>query len=85
MNCLLPTILMVKFIMKYGEKRNKFLNKLTPFDFRLKKLPAFSMAQTLIAKIDCSIFNLKDKYIITCNKSYEDFLKTDLKYADLNN
>ena len=58
-----------------GENRNEFLNKLTHFDFRDKKFPEFSMAQTLIARIDCSIYNLKDKYIITCNRSFEDYFK----------
>ena len=62
-----------------GKNRNEFLNKLTHFDLRLKKFPAFSMAQTLIAKIDCTIYNLKDKYIVTCNKSYEDYFKERLK------
>ena len=62
-----------------GKNRNEFLNKLTHFDLRLKKFIAFSMAQTLIAKIDCTIYNLKDKYIVTCNKSYEDYFKERLK------
>ena len=62
-----------------GENKNEFLNQLTHFDLRLKKFPAFTMAQTLIAKIDCTIYNLKDKYIVTCNKSYEDYFKERLK------
>ena len=62
-----------------GENRNEFLNKLTHFDFRAKKFPEFSMAQTLIARIDCSIYNLKDKYIITCNRSFEDYFKERLQ------
>ena len=62
-----------------GENRNEFLNKLTHFDFRAKKFPVFSMAQTLIARIDCSIYNLKDKYIITCNRSFEDYFKERLQ------
>ena len=62
-----------------GKNRNEFLNKLTHFDFRAKKFPVFSMAQTLIARIDCSIYNLKDKYIITCNRSFEDYFKERLK------
>ena len=61
-----------------GKNRNEFLNKLTHFDFRDKKFPEFSMAQTLIARIDCSIYNLKDKYIITCNRSFEDYFKERL-------
>jgi heterotetrameric sarcosine oxidase gamma subunit len=62
-----------------GKNRNEFLNKLTHFDFRIKKFPEFSMAQTLIARIDCSIYNLKDKYIITCNRSFEDYFKERLQ------
>ena len=62
-----------------GENRNEFLNKLTHFDFRAKKFPELTMAQTLIARIDCSIYNLKDKYIITCNRSFEDYFKERLK------
>ena len=61
-----------------GENKNEFLNQLTHFDLRLKKFPAFTMAQTLIAKIDCSIYNLKDKYLITCNSSFEDYFRERL-------
>ena len=56
-----------------GKNKIEFLNKLTQFDFREKNFPNFSMAQTLIARIDCSIYHLKEKYIITCNKSFEDY------------
>ena len=62
-----------------GKNKNEFLNKLTHFDFRAKKFPELSMAQTLIARIDCSIYNLKDKYIITCNRSFEDYFKERFK------
>ena len=62
-----------------GESKNNFLNKLTHFDLRAKKFPVLSLAQTLIARIDCSIYNLKDKYIITCNRSFEDYFKERLK------
>jgi heterotetrameric sarcosine oxidase gamma subunit len=62
-----------------GENRNEFLNKLTHFDLRGKKFPEFTLAQTLIARIDCSIYNLKDKYIITCNRSFEDYFKERLQ------
>ena len=62
-----------------GENRNEFLNKLTHFDLRNKKFPEFTLAQTLIARIDCSIYNLKDKYIITCNRSFEDYFKERLQ------
>ena len=62
-----------------GESRNYFLNKLTHFDLRAKNFLEFTMVQTLIARIDCSIYNLKDKYMITCNKSFEDYFKERLK------
>ena len=61
-----------------GENKDEFLNKLTQFDLRDKKFPDFSMAQTLIARIDCYIYKLNNKYIITCNKSYEDYFKERL-------
>ena len=61
-----------------GENKDEFLNKLTLFDLRNKKFPDLSMAQTLIARIDCYIYKLNNKYIITCNKSYEDYFKERL-------
>ena len=57
---------------------DEFLNKLTQFYLRNKKFPDLSMAQTLIARIDCYIYKLNNKYIITCNKSYEDYFKERL-------
>jgi heterotetrameric sarcosine oxidase gamma subunit len=62
-----------------GKNRNEFLNKLTHFDFRTKKFPEFSMAQTLIARIDCSIYKIQDKYIITCNRTCEDYFRERFK------
>ena len=62
-----------------GKNKNEFLNKLTQFDLRKKKFQDFSMAQTLIARVDCYIYNLNNKYIVTCNKSYEDYFKERLK------
>jgi len=62
-----------------GKNRNEFLNKLTHFDLRSKKFPNLTLAQTLIARIDCAIYNLKDKYIIICNRSFEDYFKERLK------
>ena len=37
------------------------------------------MAQTLIARIDCSIYNLEDRFILSCNKSFEDYFIRRLK------
>ena len=62
-----------------GDKMKDYLNKLTHFDFRSKKFPPLTIAQTLIARIDCTIYNLEDKYLITCNKSYEDYFKKRLQ------
>ena len=62
-----------------GDKMKDYLNKLTHFDFRSKKFPSLTIAQTLIARIDCTIYNLEDKYLITCNKSYEDYFKKRLQ------
>jgi heterotetrameric sarcosine oxidase gamma subunit len=62
-----------------GKNKNEFLNKLTHFDLRVKKFPDFTIAQTLIARIDCSIYRLKDKYLITCNRSFEDYFKERIK------
>ena len=62
-----------------GDKMKDYLNKLTHFDFRSKKFPSLTIAQTLIARIDFTIYNLDDKYLITCNKSYEDYFKKRLQ------
>lgn len=68
-----------------GKNKNEFLNKLTHFDLRDKKFPEFSIAQTLIARIDCSIYSLNRKFIITCNRSYADYFKDRLSdTANLN-
>ena len=44
-----------------GENKDEFLNKLTHLDLRIKKFPDFTMAQTLIARIDCAIYRVKEK------------------------
>tara|TARA_B100001057_G_scaffold382542_1_gene388593 strand:+ start:561 stop:1085 length:525 start_codon:yes stop_codon:yes gene_type:complete len=68
-----------------GENKDKFLNKLTHFDLREEKFPKATMAQTIVARIDCSIYNLGNKYVIICNKSFEDYFQQRLKdTANLN-
>ena len=68
-----------------GENKDEFLNKLTHFDLREEKFPKATMAQTIVARIDCSIYNLGNKYIVTCNKSFEDYFQQRLKdTANLN-
>ena len=57
------------------------MNKLTHFDFRNNKFPEYSMAQTLIARIDCSIYHLEDKYLVSCHSSFEYYFKDRLQDA----
>ena len=64
-----------------GENKDYYLSKLTHFDLRPKKFPVSTMAQTLIARIDCSIYHLQDKYLITCHSSFEDYFKDRLQDA----
>jgi len=64
-----------------GENKNHYLNKLTHFDLRTKKFPVSTMAQTLIARIDCSIYHLQNKYLVTCHSSFEDYFKDRLQDA----
>ncbi len=58
-----------------GDNKIYFLNKLTHFDLREKKFQTSTMAQTLIARIDCSIYNLNNKFLITTNRSFEEYFK----------
>ena len=62
-----------------GNNKNYYLNKLTHFDLRPKKFPVSTMAQTLIARIDCCIYHLKDKYLVTCHSSFEDHFNNRLE------
>ena len=62
-----------------GKNKNYYLNKLTHFDFREKKFPVSTMAQTLIARIDCCIYNFNEKYLVSCHSSFEDYFKSRLK------
>jgi len=64
-----------------GENKDHYLSKLTHFDLRSKKFPVSTMAQTLIARIDCCIYRLQDKYLVTCHSSFEDYFKNRLQDA----
>ena len=64
-----------------GENKNHYLSKLTHFDLRPKKFPVSTMAQTLIARIDCCLYNLEDKYLLSCHSSFEDYFKDRLQDA----
>ena len=62
-----------------GENKDYYLSKLTHFDLRPKNFPVSTIAQTLIARIDCSIYHLQDKYLVTCHSSFEDYFKDRLQ------
>ena len=69
----------IEQLLEDRENKDNFLNKFTHFDLREEKYPKSTLAQTVIARIDCSIYNLGNKYIITCNKSFEDYFQQRLK------
>ena len=64
-----------------GENKDHYLSKLTHFDLRPKKFPVSTMAQPLIARIDCCLYRLEDKYILSCHSSFEDYFKDRLQDA----
>ena len=64
-----------------GENKDHYLSKLTHFDLRPKKFPVSTMAQTLMARIECSIYHLQDKYLVTCHSSFEDYFRDRLQDA----
>ncbi len=64
-----------------GPDKNYYLSKLTHFDLRPKKFPISTMAQTLIARIDCCLYRLQDRYLLTCHSSFEDYFKDRLQDA----
>ena len=61
-----------------GQNSFKILNKLTHFDFRDKYFRSMTAAQTLLARIDCSIFKLNDRLLLGCNRSFGDYLEDRL-------
>tara|TARA_B100001559_G_scaffold198455_1_gene166006 strand:- start:76 stop:594 length:519 start_codon:yes stop_codon:yes gene_type:complete len=64
-----------------GKNKNHYLSKLTHLDLRPKKFPVSTMVQTLIARIDCCLYNLGDKYLLSCHNSFEDYFKDRLQDA----
>ena len=62
-----------------GKNKNHYLSKLTHLDLRPKKFPVSTMVQTLIARIDCCLYNLGDKYLLSCHSSFEDYFKDRLQ------
>jgi len=66
------------FFRIMGSNRFKMLNKLTHFDFREKSFKAHTAAQTLLARIDVTIFNFDDYLYISCNRSFSEYLEDRL-------
>ena len=61
-----------------GKNSFDILNKLTHFDFREKSFKKSTAAQTLLARVDCSILNLDLKLLLSCNRSFADYLEDRL-------
>ena len=61
-----------------GKNNISILNKVTHFDFREKNFPPLTSAQTLIGRVDCNIYNLENRLLVTCNRSFGDHLKNQL-------
>jgi sarcosine oxidase gamma subunit len=66
------------FFQVGGENATMILNKLTHFDFREKSFKPLTAAQTLLARIDCSIFNLDNVILLSCGRSFSDYLEDRL-------
>jgi len=61
-----------------GQNTFKTLNKLTHFDFREKSFKSMTAVQTLLARIDCTIFKFEDHLLLSCNRSFSDYLEDRL-------
>ena len=61
-----------------GQNTFKTLNKLTHFDFREKSFKSMTAVQTLLARIDCTIFKFEDHLLLSSNRSFSDYLEDRL-------
>ena len=66
------------FFQISGGNTYSMLNKLTHFDFREKNFKLMTAAQTLIARIDCSFYKLNSHLLVSCNRSFSDYLEDRL-------
>lgn len=66
------------FFQIKGQNKYQTLNKLTHFDFREKSFKSMTAAQTLLARIDCTIFKFEDHLLLSCNRSFSDYLEDRL-------
>jgi len=61
-----------------GQNAFKTLNKLTHFDFREKSFKSMTVAQTLLGRIDCTMLKFDDHLLLSCNRSFSDYLEDRL-------
>ena len=61
-----------------GQNAFKTLNKLTHFDFREKSFKSMTVAQTLLGRIDCTMLKFDDRLLLSCNRSFSDYLEDRL-------
>ena len=66
------------FFQIKGQNKFQTLNKLTHFDFREKSFKSLSAAQTLLARIDCTFIKFTDSILVSCNRSFGDYLEDRL-------
>ena len=66
------------FFQISGENTYSMLSKLTHFDFREKNFKPMTAAQTLMARIDCSFYKLNSYLLVSCNRSFSDYLEDRL-------
>ena len=61
-----------------GQNAFKTLNKLTHFDFREKSFKSMTVAQSLLGRIDCTMLKFDDRLLLSCNRSFSDYLEDRL-------
>ena len=66
------------FFQISGENTYSMMNKLTHFDFREKNFKTMTAAQTLMARIDCNFYKLNSHILVSCNRSFSDYLEDRL-------
>ena len=66
------------FFQISGENAYSMMNKLTHFDFREKSFKPMTAAQTLMARIDCNFYKLNSHILVSCNRSFSDYLEDRL-------
>ena len=66
------------FFQISGENTYSMMNKLTHFDFREKSFKPMTAAQTIMARIDCNFYKLNSHILVSCNRSFSDYLEDRL-------